>query len=55
MSGMTHACNPHGRSHTYCGRLITSHRGWFIAEDCEESARVMCAKCHAILRMQGEE
>jgi hypothetical protein len=56
MSGTVHACDPHGRSHTLCGRLIVGERrGWFVGDDCDEAALVTCARCHYILRKRGEE
>jgi hypothetical protein len=56
MSGTVHACSPHGRSHTFCGRLIVGeHRGWFVGDECDEAAQVTCRTCHAILRARGEE
>jgi predicted RNA-binding Zn-ribbon protein involved in translation (DUF1610 family) len=56
MSGNAHACNPHGRSHTFCGRLIVGSReGWFVGDDCGEAGLVTCATCHSILRKRGEE
>ena len=55
MSGTVHACSPHGRSHTLCGRLIVGeHRGWFVGEDSDEAGRVTCRTCHSILRSRGE-
>lgn len=55
-SGNTHGCNPHGRSHTFCGRLIVgAHAGWFVGEDTDEAARVTCRVCHSILRRRGED
>jgi hypothetical protein len=56
MSGTVHACNPHGRSHTFCGRLIVGEsRGWFVGEDTDEIARVTCRTCHTILWKQDQE
>lgn len=56
MSGTVHACNPHGRSHTFCGRLIVGERrGWFLGEETDEAGRVTCRACHSILRKRGEE
>jgi len=56
MSGTVHGFNPHGRSHTFCGRLIVGeHAGWFVGEDTDEAGRVTCRTCHSILRKRGEE
>lgn len=56
MSGTVHACNPHGRSRTLCGRLIVGeHRGWFVGEESDEAAVVTCRTCHSILRSRGEQ
>jgi hypothetical protein len=54
MSGSVHGCNPHGRSHTFCGRLIVGEDdGWFVGEDTDEPGRVTCRTCHTIIRKRG--